>query len=103
MGDRERESNTNEKRKGRLDEIMKRTTNPGNVRLMICKEAPERIIRPSLGYSMESPNFGHHQKHDETAISVDRSEAKAGNHWRPGALRLFECRCCHWVTTLAGK
>src|SRR5262249_3499153 len=76
---------------------MKRTADPGRVRLMVSKKLPETIIRQGFGNTMQPQNLGHHQKHHKASVCVQGTESKADRCCllTPGALRLFQSRNRH--------
>jgi hypothetical protein len=59
---------------------VQRAAHPLDVGLMVAEEFPKAGIGQSPRNGAETQDFCHHQKHDQTAISIDGRETKG----RPG-------------------
>ena len=57
---------------------MQRAAHPFDVRLVMTQELPEAITWQSTGHLAQPEHLGHHQKHHEPAIGIDRSEPLRG-------------------------
>src|SRR3954468_7488999 len=92
------QSHSDQKRKGRLNQVMKRTTNPCGVSLLPRQKMPESTFWTSLRYPMKLQNLRHHQEHYEPAVSVNGGEPEIGRSMllHLNALRLFGVECVHW-------
>src|SRR5262249_16610219 len=60
-----------QKRKRRLDRVMKGASGPRYVTLVVTQEIPEPISGERPRYLRETQHFGHHQKHHKPAIRID--------------------------------
>lgn len=71
LGQGERESDADQEGEGRLDEVMERAADPGDVGLVEGEEIENRVARIGAGEGGEAQDFGHHEEHDEAAVGVD--------------------------------
>ena len=75
-GDRVRQGDADQERKGRLDQIVKRAAGPVDMGLVVRQKMPEQVPRISLSHLSQPQNFGQHQEHDKTAKRIDCDVAR---------------------------
>jgi len=73
--ERIRESDSDEKGEGWLDEVVETEPGPFDVGLVEGEDAPKGAAGPGAGDMGEAKDLGHHEEHDETAVGVDRHVA----------------------------
>jgi hypothetical protein len=76
--DRIRKRYADQERKGWLDHIVQRTTEPLRVGLVEGKNFPEKTVVVVCGNFGELEHFAHHQQHDQAAIRIYRQIAHRG-------------------------
>jgi hypothetical protein len=69
-----------QKRKRRLDQVVKRASNPFHVALLAGDKLPKCVAGQRLRHAPRFKHLGHHQKHDKPAAGIQRCQTFGRRH-----------------------